>query len=32
MGAATSQVYLANAATVAASVVAGRIADPREVF
>ena len=30
MGPATTQVYLASAYTVAASAVAGRIADPRE--
>ncbi len=32
MGAASSQVYLGSPYTVAASAVAGRIADPRDVF
>jgi 3-isopropylmalate/(R)-2-methylmalate dehydratase large subunit len=32
MGAASAQVYLASPYTVAASAVAGRIADPREVL
>jgi 3-isopropylmalate/(R)-2-methylmalate dehydratase large subunit len=32
MGAASSQVYLASPYTVAASAVAGRICDPREVL
>jgi 3-isopropylmalate/(R)-2-methylmalate dehydratase large subunit len=32
MGAATAQVYLASPYTVAASAVAGRIADPRELL
>jgi 3-isopropylmalate/(R)-2-methylmalate dehydratase large subunit len=32
MGAASSQVYLASPYTVAASAVAGRICDPRELL
>jgi 3-isopropylmalate/(R)-2-methylmalate dehydratase large subunit len=32
MGAASAQVYLASPYTVAASAIAGRIADPREVL
>jgi len=32
MGAASSQVYLASPYTVAASAIAGRITDPREVM
>jgi 3-isopropylmalate/(R)-2-methylmalate dehydratase large subunit len=32
MGAASAQVYLASPYTVAASALAGRIADPREVL
>ena len=32
MGAASAQVYLASPYTVAASAVAGRIADPRELL
>jgi 3-isopropylmalate/(R)-2-methylmalate dehydratase large subunit len=32
MGAASSQVYLASPYTVAATAVAGRISDPRELL